>query len=123
LLDNGFSIYDDFGSFLTDELMSSQFVIEVTRYIEVNNCMTLTTLKQIILNLFIPFNGKSYTVDLLYRCPLTMNGLWTSYRCLTIQDDDDLQYVVAYAKKYEPLIQFEVMTFIHEFKTTSDIAA
>ncbi|KAL9298364.1 hypothetical protein ACSQ67_024260 [Phaseolus vulgaris] len=50
-----------------------------------------------------------------------MNGLWTSYRCLTIQDDNDLQYVVAYAKKYEPLIQFELMAFIREYKTTSDI--
>jgi len=110
------------GQIMTDELMSSQFMSEVTSYLEVNNCMTLTTLKQIILNLFIPFNGKSYMVDLFYRCPITMNGLWTSYRCLTIQDDDDLQYVVAYAKNYEPLIQFELMAFIREYKTTSNIA-
>jgi len=109
------------GHIITDELMSSQFISEVTRYFEVNNCMTLPTVKQIILNLFIPFNGKSYTIDLFYRCPIRVNGLWTFYRCLTIQDDNDLQYVVAYAKKYEPLIQFEVMAFIREYKTTSDI--
>jgi len=63
------------GHIIIDELISSQFISAVTRYLkEVNNCMTLTTLKQIILNLFIPFNGKSYTVDLFYRCPI-MNGL------------------------------------------------
>ncbi|BAT89252.1 hypothetical protein VIGAN_06015900, partial [Vigna angularis var. angularis] len=57
------------GRVINDELLSSRFVSEVSRYLEVNNFMAVKALKQTILNLFIASNGKSYTVDLCYRCP------------------------------------------------------
>jgi len=109
------------GDIITDELMSSVFVSEVNKYFEVNNCMSLSVLKQTILNLFIVSDGKSYTVDLCYRCPVTTNKLKT-YGSVAIEDDNDVQCVITYAKQYEILIQFEIMTFICEYnEVASDV--
>jgi len=110
------------GDIITDELMSATFVSEVTKYVEVNNSITASVLKQTILNLFIASDGKSYTVDLIYRCPVTANKQRTSYRAVAIEDDNDVQSVISYAKKYEALTQFEVMAFIHEYnEVASDV--
>jgi len=110
------------GDIITDELMSPIFVSEVTKYLEVNKSMTASVLKQTILNLFIASDGKSYTVDLIYRCPATINKQRTSYRAVAIEDDNDVQSVISYAKKYEALTQFEVMAFIHEYnEVASDV--
>ena len=84
--------------------------------------MSVTALKQTILDLFIASNGKSYTVDLCYRCPLKTNELKISYRTVMIENDDDVKFVIGYAKKYEPHVQFEVMAFIREYiETSSDV--
>ena len=110
------------GDIITDELMSATFVSEVTKYVEVNNSITASVLKQTILNLFIASDGKSYTVDLIYRCPVTANKQRTSYIAVAIEDDNDVQSVISYAKKYEALTQFEVMAFIHEYnEVASDV--
>jgi len=110
------------GDIITDELMSPIFVSEVTKYLEVNKSMTASVLKQTILNLFIASDGKSYTVDLIYRCPVTANKQRTSYIAVAIEDDNDVQSVISYAKKYEALTQFEVMAFIHEYnEVASDV--
>ncbi|XP_017432699.1 uncharacterized protein LOC108340008 [Vigna angularis] len=108
------------GRVINDELLSSRFVSEVSRYLEVNNFMAVKALKQTILNLFIASNGKSYTVDLCYRCPVKANDqLKISYRTVMIEDDDDVRFVIGYAKKYEPHVQLEVMAFIREYIETS----
>ncbi|WVZ02574.1 hypothetical protein V8G54_023380 [Vigna mungo] len=107
------------GRVVNDELLSSRFVSEVSRYLEVNNFMEVKALKQTILNLFIASNGKSYTVDLCYRCPAKTNELKISYRTVMIEDDDDVKFVIGYAKKYEPHVQLEVMAFIREYIETS----
>jgi len=61
-------------------------------------------------------------VDLCYRCPVTTNKLSTSYRSVAIEDENDVQCVISYAKKYETLIQFEVMAFIREYnEIASDV--
>jgi len=110
------------GDIINDELMSSKYVSEVSKYLEVDNSITLSALKQTILNLFIASDGKSYTVDLCYRCPVTTNKQRNSYRSVAIADDNDVQCVISYAKKYENLIQFEVMAFIREYnEVASDV--
>ncbi|QCD86979.1 hypothetical protein DEO72_LG3g1510 [Vigna unguiculata] len=39
-----------------------------------------------------------------------------------IENDDDVKFVIGYAKKYEPHVQFEVMAFIREYiETSSDV--
>jgi len=110
------------GRIINDELLSSRFVSQVSRYLEINNFMTVTALKQTILNLFIAANGKSYTVDLCYRCPVKTNELKICYRTVMIEDDEDVKFVIGYAKKYEPHVHFEVMAFIREYiEISSDV--
>ncbi|KAK7343130.1 hypothetical protein VNO80_26093 [Phaseolus coccineus] len=104
------------GSIFNNELMSSVFTGKISRYLEVKNTMTVSALKQAILNLFIAANGKSYTVELCYRCPVTMKDRRTFYRSVKIEDDDDVKCVVGYATKYEPNVKFELMGIIREYE-------
>ena len=104
------------GCIFHDELMSSVFTGKISRYLEVKNTMTVSALKQAILNLFIAVNGKSYTIEVCYRCPVTMKDRRTFYRSVKIEDDDDVKYVIAYATKYKPNVKFELMGIIREYE-------
>ncbi|KAL9298362.1 hypothetical protein ACSQ67_024258 [Phaseolus vulgaris] len=104
------------GSIFNDELMSSVFAGRISRYLQVKNTMTVSALKQAILNLFIVANDKSYTVELRYRCPVTMKDRRTFYRSVKIEEDDDIKCVVGYATKYEPNVKFELMAIIREYE-------
>ncbi|KAK7342418.1 hypothetical protein VNO80_25369 [Phaseolus coccineus] len=104
------------GNIFNDELMLSVFTSKIGRYLEVKNTMTVSALKQAILNLFIAANGKSYTNELCYRCPVTMRDRRTFYRSVKIEDDDDIKCVVGYATKYEPDVKFELMAIIREYE-------
>ncbi|WVZ02577.1 hypothetical protein V8G54_023383 [Vigna mungo] len=103
---------------MKDQQMSSIYVSEVRSYVEVNNYMTLSFLKQTILNLFITCRGKPYKLDLCYRYPVTMDDFNISYRSMTIEYDYDVSTVIAYAKRYEAHVQFEMMAFIREHNHT-----
>jgi len=76
--------------------------------------MPLSVLKQVILRFFIPSDGKSYAIDLCYRYPVYMTDIRNSYRCVEIEDDDDVCYVIGFAKRYEPHARFELMAFIQQ---------
>jgi len=76
--------------------------------------MSLSVLKQVILRLFVPDDGKSYAVDLFYRCPVYMTDIRNSYRCVEIEDGDDVCCVIGFAKRYEPHARFELMAFIQQ---------
>ncbi|KAG2396516.1 uncharacterized protein HKW66_Vig0227910 [Vigna angularis] len=106
------------GQIIKDQQMSSIYVSEISSYVEVNNYMTLSFLKQTILNLFIASHGKSYMLDLCYRYPVKMNDFNISYRSMTIEYDYDVPTVIGYAKKYEAHVQFQIMAFIRESNHT-----
>jgi len=103
------------GHIMKDQNMCSIYVSEISSYVRLNNYMTLAFLKRTILNLFTVSDGKSYTVDLCYRYPVTMNEFKICYRSMRIEDDNDVRSVIAYAKKYEADVQFEIMAFIREY--------
>jgi len=51
----------------------------------------------------------SHTLLLFYRCPVYMFEIRNSYQCVKIEDDDDVRYVIGFAKRYEPHARFELM--------------
>ncbi|KAG2396518.1 uncharacterized protein HKW66_Vig0227930 [Vigna angularis] len=106
------------GHIFKDQQMSSIYVSKISSYVELNNYMTLSFLKQTILNLFIASYGKSYTLDLCYRYPVTMDDFNISYRSMIIEYDYDVPTVISYAKRYEAHVQFEIMAFIREYNHT-----
>jgi len=87
------------GQIITDELHSTIFVSQITTSVEVYESMPLSVLKQVILRLFVPNDGKSYVVDLCYRCPVYMTDIRNSYRYVKIMACHSFQ-------------RFELMAFI-----------
>jgi len=53
------------GQIITDELHSTIFVSQISASVEVYESMPLSVLKQVILRLFVPDDGKSYVVVIL----------------------------------------------------------
>ena len=102
------------GQIITDEVQSTIFIRQISVSIEVYESMPLSVLKQVIIRLFVPDDGKSYVVDLCYRCPVYMTDIRNSYHCVEIKDDDNVRYVIGFAKRYEPHARFELMTFIQQ---------
>jgi len=43
-----------------------------------------------------------------------MNEIRNSYRCVHTEDDDDVQCVVGFGKRYESHARFELMAFIQK---------
>jgi len=102
------------GQIITGELHSTIFVNQITASVEVYESMPLSILKQVILRLFVPDDDKSYVVDLCYRCLVYMTDIRNSYRCVEIQDDNDVRVSLVLQKKYEPHARFELMAFIQQ---------
>jgi len=103
------------GQIIIDELHSTIFVSQITASVEVYESMPLSVLKQVILRLFVPDDGKSYAIDLFYQCQVYMNDIRNSYRCVEIEDDDDVRCVIGFAKRYEPHARFELMAFMQQY--------
>ncbi|KAK7348443.1 hypothetical protein VNO80_23001 [Phaseolus coccineus] len=99
---------------IIDEFHSTIFVSQLTASVEVYQSTPLSVLKNLILRLFVPDDGQSNDVDLCYQCPVYMNEIRNSYRCVQIEDDDDVQCVIGFGKRYEPHARFELMTFIQQ---------
>jgi len=99
---------------ITDELHSTIFVNQITSLVEVYESMPLSVLKQVILRLFVPDDGKSYAVDLCYRCPVYVTDIRNSYLCVEIEDDDNVHCVIGFSKRYEPHARLELMAFIQQ---------
>jgi len=76
--------------------------------------MPLSILKNLILRLFVPNDGKSYYVDLFDQCPIHMNEIRNSYQCVYIEDENNIQCVIGFGKRYEPHARFELMAFIQQ---------
>jgi len=102
------------GQIITDELHSTIFVSQSTASVEIYQSMPLSILKNFILHFFVLNDDKSYFVDLFYWCPIYMNEIRNSYRCVHIEDDDNTQCVVGFGKKYEPHARFKLMAFIQQ---------
>jgi len=83
---------------ITDELQSTIFVRQISVSIEVYESMPLLVLKQVIIRLFVPDDGKLYAVDLCYRCSMYMTDIRNSYPCVEIEDDDNVRCVTGFAK-------------------------
>jgi len=81
------------GQIITDELHSIIFISQISASVEVYESMPLSVLKQVILCLFVPDDGKSYAVDLFYWCSMYMTNIRNSYRWVEIEDDDDVHCV------------------------------
>jgi len=108
---------------ITDELHSTIFVSQITASVEVYESMPLSFLKQVIIRLFVPDDRKSYAVDLCYRCPVYMTDIRNSYRCVAIEDDDDVCCVIGFVKRYEPHARFELMAFIQHYDLGEQITS
>jgi len=106
------------GHIMKDQNMCSIYVSEISSYVRLNNYMTLAFLKRTILNLFTVSDGKSYTVDLCYRYPVTMNEFKICYRSMRIEDDNDVRSVIAYEKNTKLMCSLKSWRLFENIITT-----
>jgi len=100
------------GNIYAEDNYSDTYISSNTEWVTITNTMTLSQLKQAILN---EFNGATlddYEVDLCYRLPIFISGDITQYRSCTMCEDDDVESIFYMGMTKACHLPVDIMTFI-----------
>ena len=100
------------GNIYVKDNYSDTYISCNTAWVTITNTMTLSQLKQTILNEFNGATLDNYEVDLRYRLSIFISGDITQYQSCTMCGDDDVESIFYMGTTKACHLPVEIMTFI-----------